>query len=95
MKYISYSIWGSPSSPYYQGLIENLKLIPECYPGWKPIVFHPPDLSDKLLLDIELYKSDVQLVQTTLPADWTGMFWRMLPILFSHSEYVCIRILIP
>lgn len=87
---IAFSLWGERNTPYFQGVEENLKRISKYYPGWEVILYVKREIATQL--DLSSWKKmGCTLVSMDIPGSWTGMFWRMLPIIMGTYEYVCVR----
>ena len=87
MNIVSMSTYGA-NPTYTVGAIENAKLMPLIYPGWKLKVFvHsvPPDLVVKLS---ELGATVVDMNSQSIKG---GMFWRFLPASDPDAEFVVCR----
>lgn len=77
-KVISMSLYGrengSVGDNFLQGAIENGRLAPQLYPGWKLRVYTslPPALTDRLR------QAGIEVVEMEKPEGIYGMFWRFL-----------------
>jgi hypothetical protein len=73
MRLISMSMYGSDKK-YIQGAIENARLAPEIYPGWKLRIYHDGqhDVRDLEALGCECVDMGPSL-------EHSGMIWRFLP----------------
>jgi len=86
MNYISFSLWGREKL-YTQGAIENAKLIPSIYPGWKMVVFYSQDVDSSVIDNLS------NLDCLCIPADesYYGMFWRYFACELEDVDYVIFR----
>jgi len=76
MNVISFSLYGQDPK-YQRGMVENIRLAAEIYPGWTVRVHHDGNPSPGVLAAAEA-QGNTQLVDMSgdpLP----GMFWRFLP----------------
>lgn len=89
MNLVSYSVWGN--DPFYcEGLVENVPLIREYYPGYNMRVYH----DNKLPKEIKerLQKEGVQLVEKEIKRGlWEGSFWRFLAAEDKDVEILLLR----
>lgn len=69
-KIISFSLWGKPK--YVQGAIENLKLQPKIYPGWKCRFY----IDETLEQTFKPYEDDAEIVIMPKSDGNYGLFWR-------------------
>lgn len=59
----SFCIYGPETRKYYDGLLENIRLIRQHYPGWKTYVYAGDDVTEGLLATLR-ETPDVVLIQT-------------------------------
>jgi hypothetical protein len=86
---ICFSLWGRKRC-YIDGLLSNAEQCKAIYPNFEFTAIIHRDTYE-LLTDQERKVLGSNVFLVTLPPDWTGMFWRMLPILWSSSRYVLVR----
>jgi hypothetical protein len=76
-KIISFSVWGN-NEGYANGAVENARLIPKIYPGWKGRFYVDP-LVPRLVL-AELYDLGCEIVHKPESIDNLGLYWRFEPM---------------
>ena len=86
---ISFSLWGSDKA-YINGLYANIIAASQYYPNFKVVVFVHCDTLN-YLKTLSMPGVDCIFYPVSLKPSWSGMFWRMLPILWPHSQYVLVR----
>ena len=99
-KIISYSLWGD-SRLYNQGMIENVKLLPDIYPDWEIWIYISEDCPAIPILskmNCKLIKMPSYKGIDRTKSDWqwffehNGMFWRYLAIEeLEQNDYIIIR----
>lgn len=88
--FISFSLWGE-NPAYINGLERNILAAKLLYPGWKVVIFvHIKTLAKLNCINFSDFPY-ATLIPVQFKPSWSGMFWRMLPILWGHSRYVLIR----
>jgi hypothetical protein len=73
---ISFSLWGNEKM-YVEGALENLKLAPEIYPGWKVRIYVDDSVARSTLELLHKNGADIRLVQNPR-GSFDGMYWRFL-----------------
>ena len=87
---LSFSLWGPRDSPYHRGVEQNLLRARSIYPNWAILLY----VSRRAISDADLTtwtKLGCKVVLMDITEGWSGMFWRMLPILSNSYDYVCVR----
>jgi hypothetical protein len=73
-KIIAFSLWGD-NPKYTVGLIKNLDLAKEIYPGWICRVYCGKSVPENIISEIEK-RDNKELIIMDEQGDWEGMFWR-------------------
>lgn len=73
-KIIAFSLWGD-NPKYTIGLIKNLDLAKEIYPGWICRVYCGKSVPKKIIEEIKK-RENQELVMMDEQGNWEGMFWR-------------------
>ena len=73
-KIIAFSLWGD-NPKYTVGLIKNLDLAKEVYPGWICRVYCGKSVPENIISEIEK-RDNKELIIMDEQGDWEGMFWR-------------------
>jgi len=89
-KCLSYAFWGTSESVYKQGIMPNICLSKDHYPGWDIIIFAARGSLEEKFKN-ELVQNGATLKELDFYPGWSGMFWRMLAIFMSDYSHVCIR----
>ena len=87
MKVISYSLWGD-NKVYTYGMIENVLLAREIYPGWQ-VRIHYNDTVPQNVVDWLGQQKNVKLIEHVKANDGrdSNMFWRFEE-LFTHNTVI-------
>jgi hypothetical protein len=80
----SFCLYGSYTEKYYQGLVENIRLIQEHYPKCDIKVYASPEAS------VFVHELNVTL-HTTSEDGSRNMSYRFLPAFTDNYEFVCVR----
>jgi len=73
---ISFSLWGS-GKKYRLGAIENCRLAPIIYPGWKVRIYVDSSVDQNFCRTLQNHGAEVCLVQN-IKGSYHGMYWRFL-----------------
>jgi hypothetical protein len=85
-KIIAISLYGN-ADMYVKGLMKNIELAPEIFPGWTMKVYY----DDEKLNIKELTKRGCEVVLKTPSREHSGMFWRFLAAWDKEAERVIFR----
>jgi hypothetical protein len=88
MKVISFCVFGQ-QEVYLRGVCENLRRIPEIYPGWQAMVFTEADRNFRFLKACRALGAEIILKPPVAGAG--GMFWRFEPVDDPRYEAVIVR----
>ena len=89
MKLISFSLWGD-NPKYTYGIIENVLLRDEIYPGWNIIVFHDETVPKNVMNVLRSF-SGLSFQKMSTNEKSAGMYWRFLPISYDDVDVVIVR----
>ena len=95
LKIVSFCLWGG-NKAYWDGIIKNIRLAEIFYKDWQVCIFIDKythlKFKDKTNYYLnELYNSEANVFVLDQQPGNMGMFWRMLPILWSQVDRVIIR----
>lgn len=76
-KIVSYSLWGD-NPKYTIGAIRNAELVHSIYPGWISRFYCGSSVPEEIVQRLRALGSEV--IEMSVPGDWTGMFWRFQAI---------------
>ena len=88
MNIISYSLWGN-NKVYTYGMIENVIIAQELYPGWQ-VRIHYNDTVPKKIVDWLGKQTNVKLIKHTKSNDGrdSNMFWRFEELFTNNTVLV-------
>lgn len=82
----SFCLYGAYTDKYYRGLVENVALIREHYPGWTIAVYASPvayEFVSRECPGVEVHATDRD--------DAVNMLYRFLPVADARFDVVCVR----
>lgn len=88
MKLISFSLWGDDPK-YFQGAIENLKLLPEIYPGWTCVFYMNRTYSQ--FEEVKNIAKNCMFITPPLAHKYSNMFWRFCAGSIGGCERYIVR----
>jgi hypothetical protein len=74
MKIISFALWGD-NPKYCEGAIKNAELAQSLFPDWECRFYVGTSVPQHYILRLTAL-ANVRVINTGLPGDWRGMFWR-------------------
>lgn len=87
-KVVSFSLWGT-SLKYTIGAIRNAELVSSIYPGWIARFYCGTSVPQEIIQQLRTLGAEV--VEMSVPGDWTGMFWRFQAISDPSVEVMISR----
>lgn len=92
MRLISFSVFGSDRT-YSAGAVANARLAPVVYPGWtcRFYVGESVDRDDRVQLIAAPDTEVVDMPGPHDPFDWSGLFWRYLPLIEASADAYLFR----
>ena len=87
MNLISFSLFGSNES-YYRGALANLRLAPDIYPGWQPVIWLEGSKAGWKDI-LENHGAAVMLMPESRGLE--GVFWRLLAPYLQGAERILFR----
>ena len=87
MNLISFCLFG-PHEHYYRGALANLRLAPDIYPGWQPVIWLEGSKAGWKTI-LEDYGAAVMLMPESRGLE--GTFWRLLAPYLEGAERILFR----
>jgi hypothetical protein len=88
MRVVAYSLWGS-NPKYTVGALRNAELVEKMYPGWEARFYVGTSVPQDIVTGLK--ERGANVVDTGVPGDWRGMFWRFEPASDQNVEVMISR----
>ena len=89
MRVFSFCLYGPERPIYYRGLIENVEIIQQHFPGWTVFVYYAPDVTTQMIEKLKTY-SNVILRPTGVTGP-VNMIYRSFAIDEPYVEVMMVR----
>ena len=85
---IAFSLWGD-GEKYLNGALENARLAPDIYPGWRCRFYCDGTVSETVRGQLKTLGAEIVMMNRVNPFD--GLFWRFLPANDGRTRHFLVR----